>query len=319
MSRNSFQLIPANGFVWNQKEFTSFLIDNQGKPIRITTNSEGVCLKAAGIIHQLEQFKFSDVEILTNNLLEQHSVYRVKYAQPFKFFEVQHANYQHLHTWNQRYTFACLYNRPLWHRIGLAAEMQKYNSALVNLRADPRDPDQRQLFEIQKLFELAPQSIPAFSSAQATWPKQIEPRDTYTVGNNTTGHTDQLAHYYPDFLIDIVGETWTQGQSFFPTEKTVRPMLLKKPFIVFGSQDYLAYLRQLGFRTFGDFWDETYDGYSGSDRYAHILALVDKLAQQSPAELEQMYYDMQYTLEHNYNLIKNKQFARTITPYEATH
>ena len=162
MSRNSFKLIPGNGFIWNQKEFTSFLITNQGKPVGISTNAEGVCLKSAGIIEQLEQFGFNDVEIITNNLLEQHSVYRVKFIQPFKFFEIHHSNYQHWHTWNHRYKFACLYNRPLWHRIGLAAEMQKYDCALVNLRADPNDPDQRQLFELQKLFELAPASVAAF-------------------------------------------------------------------------------------------------------------------------------------------------------------
>jgi|LakMenEpi03Aug12_release.lakeMendotaPanAssembly.Ray.scaffolds.fasta_scaffold90944_4 hypothetical protein len=312
MFRNNFKLIPANGFIWNQKEFTSFLIANQHKPIRINTNSEGVCLNSAGVINQLEQFGFTDVEILTNNLLEQHSTYRIEFSKPFKFFEIQHSNYQPLHTWNLRYKFACLYNRPLWHRIGIAAEMQKYDCALVNLRADPADPNQRQLFELQKLFELAPDSIQAFSQAVIKWPKQIETTDTYTVGNTTTGHTDQLAQYYPDFLIDIVTETWTQGTAFYPTEKTVRPMLLKKPFIIFGSQDYLAYLRQMGFRTFGDFWDETYDGYEGADRYSCILDLIDQLAAKNLDELESMYCDMQYTLDHNYDLLISQKFNHRI-------
>ena len=89
----------------------------------------------------------------------------------------------------------------------------------------------------------------------------------------TDGFVKQTERVYKNFLIDIVAETFTTGDCFFITEKTVRPMLLKKPMIVMGSQDCLNYLRQMGFRTFGDFWDETYDGYKGRERYLRILDL----------------------------------------------
>lgn len=317
MLPNSFKLIPANGFVWNQREFTEFLIANQGKAITVGTSNEGVCLESAGIYQQLEQFGYTDVVIRTSNLLEQHSKYKIKLVDPFKFLKVEHGNYQHLHTWTGKYKFACWYNRPLWHRLGLAAELQEnYESvSLINLRADPRDPDQQPLFEVQQLFEFAPQSMKTFAAAISKWPRQVEPIDTYviSVDNTTCIHTDQLAQYYPDLLIDVVAETWTQGNAFYPTEKTVRPMLLKKPFIAMGSQDYLAYLRQLGFRTFADFWDETYDGYQGGERYSRILALIDQLSAKSTNELETMYWDMQYTLEHNYNLLTTQSYEKKIT------
>lgn len=318
MLHNSFRLTPANGFVWNQPELTEFLIANQGKPISISTNFEGVCLQAAGVYQQLEQFGYTDVTIHTANLLEHHSKYKIILTAPFKFFKITHGDYQTLHTWSGKNRFACLYNRPLWHRLALAAELQENYSEMsaINLRADPTDPDQQLLFEVQQLFEFAPQSVKTFASAIEKWPCQIESTDTYTVGNTTTGHTDQLAQYYPNFLIDIVAETWTLGRSFFPTEKTVRPMLLKKPFIIMGSRDYLAYLRQMGFRTFGDFWDEDYDGYDGADRYARILTLIDTLASRSTNELESMYWDMQYTLDHNYALLINQSFSKTINYLE---
>ena len=89
-------------------------------------------------------------------------------------------------------------------------------------------------------------------------------------------------------------------------------MLLKKPMIVMASKNYLAYLRQLGFRTFADFWDEDYDGYEGADRYVRILDLIDSLAQRSIMDLEKMYWDMQYTLDHNYNLLMTQQYNRRI-------
>jgi hypothetical protein len=315
MYRNKFLLKPANDYIWNQQEFVDFLIDNQGQPITVDTNQEGVDLYSSGVYKLLEQFKYQNVTVITNNLIESHPSFQILHQNPFKFFELSHSDYTQYHCWNRKKIFACLYNRPLWYRVGLAAEMQcSYNDiSVINLRANPHDVDERKLFEIQKLFENAPGSFNKFAQVSTTWPKQLEHQDGYTKGNNTNGHTDQLAYLYPDFLIDIVAETWTQGHCFFPTEKTVRPMLLKKPMIVMASANYLEHLRQMGFRTFGDFWDEDYDGYEGADRYNKILKLIDKLSQLSVDQLETMYWDMQYTLDHNYNLLAAVAFSRTIT------
>ena len=96
-------------------------------------------------------------------------------------------------------------------------------------------------------------------------------------------------------------------------EEVIFPFLLKKPFIVFGSKDYLAYLRQMGFRTFNDFWDEEYDGYEGADRFIRILGLIDSLAAKTTSELENMYWDMQYTLDHNYNLLLKQNYNNQLT------
>ena len=132
------------------------------------------------------------------------------------------------------------------------------------------------------------------------------------MAKNADNFGEQLANFYTNFLIDIVAETWTQGDCFFPTEKTIRPMLLKKPMIVMGSKNYLEYLRQMGFRTFGDFWDESYDGYEGTDRYTRILALVNYLATKSTNDLESMSWHMEYTLQHNYDLLMNQNYQRQI-------
>ena len=93
-------------------------------------------------------------------------------------------------------------------------------------------------------------------------------------------------------------------------------MMLKKPFIIFGPRDYLAYLRQMGFRTFADFWDENYDGFSDRDRYLKILTLIDDLAKLDQSTLESMYWSMQYSLDHNYNLLMEKKFQKQIVPYK---
>lgn len=314
MRRNKFLLTPANDFIWNQQDFVDFLIANQGQAITVDTHEEGVDLFSAGVYKLLEQFDYQDVVITTNNLIESHHSYQIKHKNPFKFFRISQIDYSKYHHWSKEKIFACLFNRPLWHRIGLAAEMQCGYSikSIINMRANPDNSDQRSLFELQKLFEYAPNSVAKFTQIKDLWPCQIESIDTYTVGNTTVRCTDQLARFYPDFLIDIVAETWTQGDCFFPTEKTVRPMLLKKPMIVMGPKNYLEYLRQMGFRTFADFWDESYDGYEGPDRYLKILKLIDNLATKSKNELESMYWDMQYTLDHNYDLLLTQTYNKQI-------
>jgi hypothetical protein len=312
---NYFTIIPADNFIWNHSELLKFLIDNQSKDIEIDINSEGCCLISIGLYKILDLFKFKSVIIYTTNILvEPHPMHKIVIINALsRFFKIQE-NYDEYHRWNKKYIFGALYNRPLWHRIGLSSYLTKYHSniSLVNFRSDPHDQDQRQLFEMQKLFEIDIKSANNFLNVKDCFPLQVELTDGYTVGGTTKQHTDQLKNFYTDFLIDIVAETFTSGRSFFPTEKTVRPMLLKKPFIVMGPKCFLIYLRQLGFKTFNDFWSEDYDGYSPHLKYQYILNLVDSIANKSTEELYKMYQDMHPILNHNYNLLVHQSYNKKI-------
>lgn len=64
------------------------------------------------------------------------------------------------------------------------------------------------------------------------------------------------SHYY-NTEISIVSET-TQNE-WFPTEKTYKSLMLGHPFVVYGGQHSLAKIRALGFETFGQDIDESYD------------------------------------------------------------
>ena len=79
-----------------------------------------------------------------------------------------------------------------------------------------------------------------------------------------------LLQFYNQFAVELVCETCTLGETFFVTEKTVRPIAACKPMIVYGPKNYLANLRKLGFKTWGSLWDEDYDNYSGIDRWQLI-------------------------------------------------
>lgn len=308
---NKFKIIPADNFIWNQQELLQFLITNQGTDVVIDTNEEGCCATATGLYSTLDLFSFKSVTLITNNILETHNKYTVIGNKFFKFFNVGNTEYKQFHTWNKNNTFGAFYNRSVWHRIGLAAELDK-NNTLLNFRSNPHCKDSRQLFELQKLFEIAPDSAKKFLNSIDQFPLQLEQRDGYTVGASTQQHTDQLCEFYPNILVDVVAETFVTGNTFFATEKTVRPMLLKKPFIIMGSKNFMIYLRQMGFKTFYEYWDEDYDGFEGKDKYLKILDIIRTISNKSQHELLSMYNSMQDVLDHNYNLLVTQTFNKKI-------
>jgi hypothetical protein len=309
---NEFILDPDETFIWNKIEFLKFLSTNQGQDILINTNSEGCCLEVSGVYEILDRFKFNSVRITTSNLLENHSRYIIEIVNAYKF--LTGGDYSKYHAWNKQKIFGAMYGRPKWHRIGITAHLYtKYSQeSLLNFRSNPHTEDQRMLFNLQTLFNFSPESAKLFLSVYDQLPLLIEQQDSYTIGATTQQHTDQLANHYLDFLIDIVSETFTKGKTLFITEKTVRPMLLKKPFIIMGSRNFLAYLKQMGFKTFDKYWDEGYDFYEGKDRYLNILKLIDSLATKSIFDLNKIYEDMQEILDHNYNLLHNQSFIKKI-------
>lgn len=311
---NKFIIFPTNTYIWNHDEFLQFLVDNQGQDIELNLNNEGSCLISNGVYAMLDKFDFKSVTIHTYNAIEQHDRYKIVLDPNYlMFFSVPFINYTEYHHWNRNTVFGVFYNRALWYRIGLAATLQHDYPQLttLNFRYSPHNVDQRKEFELAELFNADPDSVTKFMSVYQQWPVQLEKQDGYTVGVTTRQHTNQLAQFYPDFLIDVVAESFVEGRTFYATEKVVRPMLLKKPFIVMGSKCFLIYLRQLGFRTFHDFWDEDYDGYAGKSRYRAILKLIDELAQRQ--DFDTLYKGMQEVLDHNYNLLVTKSYNRNIS------
>lgn len=96
-------------------------------------------------------------------------------------------------------------------------------------------------------------------------------RDQYDKNQNTNF---DLLKFYNQFRIELVAESYTRGNTFFPTEKTVRPIMAAKPFIVYGPCNYLARLRELGFKTYDSCWDESYDQYEGPARWQAMKQLI---------------------------------------------
>ena len=92
------------------------------------------------------------------------------------------------------------------------------------------------------------------------------------------------------------------GRRHHLTEKTFKPICLQMPFVIVGTQGSLSYLRNYGFRTFGDIWDESYDTESDDtvriERIASLLCSLDQLSVEAKQDL---FDQCRAVVEHNYN------------------
>lgn len=315
VGRMQFFVYATDTFIWNLSDLLDFLIANQNKKITISSNNEGFCARTIGLYQWIDKFNFEKVTYITSNALESHEKYQIKLSNLiWKFLQVHSIDYK-FQQWNQQFVFGIIFGRPLWHRLGIMSHMNLHHKTIsqIGCIADCTDIDKRKLFEVDKLWQNDPRGMKNFCDIQNQLPMVVSNVKPYQqIPFTTMMFAEQVKNVYPNFLIEIVSESFVAGKTFFITEKTVKPMLFKKPMIIMGSKNYLAYLRQMGFRTFADFWDESYDGYEGKDRYFKILELIDTLATKSFQELENMYHSMQYTLDHNYQLLMQQSYKKRI-------
>jgi hypothetical protein len=108
--------------------------------------------------------------------------------------------------------------------------------------------------------------------------------DQYRGNHNTNA---SLLRWYGQFDIELVSETYCHGDTFFVTEKTVRPLLAGKSMLVYGPKNYLARLRDLGFETWGNIWNEDYDQLVGPARWQAMQRTIDDLTTQDQSQLYQ--------------------------------
>jgi hypothetical protein len=105
---------------------------------------------------------------------------------------------------------------------------------------------------------------------------------------------------------EIVNETYfTRAQCMYITEKTVRPLVSARPFLIVGNPGALRHLRELGFRTFSPLINESYDDIE--DPVARMESLfheIDRLCSMSIQELHGLIRALWPVLEHNAKFFK---------------
>ena len=88
--------------------------------------------------------------------------------------------------------------------------------------------------------------------------------------------------------------------------KIFKPIANLQPFIIIGSPQTLKTLKQLGFETFSDFWDESYDEETDPlKRIEKIYKLLEYLNNLSMDEIHNIYQKSIPILKHNQQKLFN--------------
>jgi hypothetical protein len=116
--------------------------------------------------------------------------------------------------------------------------------------------------------------------------------------------------WYNDTYFSLVAETYVDNLDVFITEKTFKPICFQQPFMVFGNPGTLSRLHELGFETFENLFDESYDNEKARNQRLQLIKTNVENFVQSP-------YD-KCTLDkiqHNYNHF----FNRSLVEQHITH
>ena len=113
---------------------------------------------------------------------------------------------------------------------------------------------------------------------------------------------DQSHRKFQDSYIHIVAETFQESHPnrLFFSEKIFKPMWYMQPFILLGEPGALAKLQELGYKTFGDYWDESYDNIEDDEeRLKQALQSAKTLIQLSHGQLHKLTKEVLPILRHN--------------------
>jgi hypothetical protein len=110
-------------------------------------------------------------------------------------------------------------------------------------------------------------------------------------------------NYYERSFCSVVNETYIDNDCdpFF-TEKVFKPIAYLHPFLLFSSAGALEYLKDLGFQTFSDYFDESYDNIQNAQiRFEAILKEMIRLSSYNQDQLEKLYQAMKPILRNNFD------------------
>ena len=120
--------------------------------------------------------------------------------------------------------------------------------------------------------------------------------DTFELNVDPATTTSQQA------FVHVVTETVFDYPLPWISEKTWKPIVNKRPFILVSSAGSLSNLKNAGYKTFSDYWDESYDSViDPTQRMLTIIDIIQSLCTRSVSDLQNMCQHMQSILDYNFD------------------
>lgn len=106
----------------------------------------------------------------------------------------------------------------------------------------------------------------------------------------------------------IVAETDFDNTLSFFSEKTAKPMIYRRLFVAFSGYKFLHNLRKLGFRTFGDVIDESYDDIKHNQQ--RLAAAFEQVKTLCAMDQRKVLDTIKPIIDHNHELIMQTDWTR---------
>jgi len=130
---------------------------------------------------------------------------------------------------------------------------------------------------------------------------------------------------YNDTICSIVPETLADNDCHYITEKTCKPLMAEHLFVILSGAGFLKNLRNLGFKTFHEHFDESYDDCLNlHDRIQKIVSTLKQIKNMDADALykatvpirrhnRELFFDNKFYEKFNTNQVKRLEsfFART--------
>jgi len=130
---------------------------------------------------------------------------------------------------------------------------------------------------------------------------------------NACASADFDSEDYRSTEIEVVLETLFDDDRLHLTEKSLRPIACRQPFILAATHGSLQYLRDYGFRTFDTIWDETYDTIEDPyQRMQAIIKLLREITTWSDVQRRDNIQRMKHVADHNHNHFFSKVFFNQV-------
>ena len=211
---------------------------------------------------------------------------------------------------NKQYYFNSLNRQPRPERIFLVTLLKSFEkiSSLCSLSLGPQHirPDSYKLEDLpidssiisdEKDLKAVQNFVSSNFSSIKKEGYTLDYKDFSLAGSDNLNYS-----FYNNSYISVVVETENDDRIMFLTEKTFKPIMCYHPFILVGSKHSLKTLKGLGYKTFSNWWDESYDNFDNIyDRIYHAFKEIKKISQLDKNSLSDMIKDMKSVLEYNAN------------------
>ena len=197
--------------------------------------------------------------------------------------------------------FDALLGRPKPHRDQIYRDLDRDTNIVTRFN----DDCEKNILTRTKQEFVWPQDVDAPESGVFFTREQVRIDDVWISISRLIPYDIYNSTYY-----SIVAETMDRGNWSLFSEKITKPILARRLFLVSSSQYYLRNLKGLGFQTFADIIDESYD--QEPDDQKRVGLMLDQMRFLSAQDPKKIMNKIESITEYNFNVLWHNEWQKNM-------